>query len=217
MSNSCFYSFCRFVKAGCAVWLQAHPDSRAGGDALREQMGSLQAAPREMVPGCQLPPRSREPGPLGMLVERDKLTLQAAFLLSDLKKKKHLGIIFTQWQQPQNTELEVRWHGRGPQLPVSELCALRPTVSPLKVCFSIYIMGRGFLCSVLIRTKQSNDTAHSLEYSCSVQSQSRVRLFPMPWDCSTPGLPVSHRLVEFAQVHIHWMGDAYLPKKTNRI
>ena len=32
-------------------------------------------------------PRSREPGPLGMLAERDKLTLQAAFLLSDLKKK----------------------------------------------------------------------------------------------------------------------------------
>ena len=113
MSNSCFYSFCLFVKAGCAVWLQAHPDSRAGGDALREQMGRLQAAPREMVPGCQLPPRSREPGPLGMLAERDKLTLQAAFLLSDLKKKKkkHLGIIFPQWQEPQKhwTRSQMTW------------------------------------------------------------------------------------------------------------
>lgn len=104
-------------KPACAVWLQAHPDSRAGGKALREQMGSLQAAPREMLPGCQLPPRSREPGPLGMRAERDKLTLPAAFLLSDLKKKKkaprdNLPSVTT----AQNTKLEVRWHTRGPQL-----------------------------------------------------------------------------------------------------
>ena len=77
MSNSCFYSFCRFVKAGLCSLTPGTP---------RQQSG--QAAPREMVPDCQLAPRSREPGPLGMLAERDKLTLQAAFLLSDFKKKK---------------------------------------------------------------------------------------------------------------------------------
>ena len=29
-----------------------------------------------------------------------------------------------------------------------------------------------------------------------------------PMDCSMPGLPVPHHLPEFAQVHVHWIGDA---------
>jgi len=27
-------------------------------------------------------------------------------------------------------------------------------------------------------------------------------------NCSTPGLPVHHQLPEFAQTHVHWIGDA---------
>ena len=30
-------------------------------------------------------------------------------------------------------------------------------------------------------------------------------------DYSTPGLPVHHHLLEFAQVHIHWISDAIQP------
>ena len=30
-------------------------------------------------------------------------------------------------------------------------------------------------------------------------------------DCSTPGLPVLHYLLEFAQTHVHWVGDAIQP------
>ena len=29
-----------------------------------------------------------------------------------------------------------------------------------------------------------------------------------PMDCSMPGLPVHHQLPEFAQTHVHWIGDA---------
>ena len=29
--------------------------------------------------------------------------------------------------------------------------------------------------------------------------------------CSTPGLPVLHCLLEFAQTHVHWVGDAIQP------
>ena len=29
-----------------------------------------------------------------------------------------------------------------------------------------------------------------------------------PVDCSTPGFPALHYLLEFAQTHIHWVGDA---------
>ena len=32
-----------------------------------------------------------------------------------------------------------------------------------------------------------------------------------PMDCSTPGLPVPHHLLEFAQIHIHCIGDAIQP------
>ena len=28
-----------------------------------------------------------------------------------------------------------------------------------------------------------------------------------PMDCSTPGFPVLHYLPEFAQAHVHWIGD----------
>ena len=27
-------------------------------------------------------------------------------------------------------------------------------------------------------------------------------------DCSTPGFPVLHRLLEFAQIHVHWVNNA---------
>ena len=30
-------------------------------------------------------------------------------------------------------------------------------------------------------------------------------------DCSTPGLPVPHHLLEFAQVHVHCISDAIQP------
>ena len=29
-----------------------------------------------------------------------------------------------------------------------------------------------------------------------------------PMDCSTPGLPVHHQLLEFTQTHVHWVDDA---------
>ena len=32
-----------------------------------------------------------------------------------------------------------------------------------------------------------------------------------PMNCSTPGLPVHHQLLEFTQTHIHWVSDAIQP------
>ena len=29
-----------------------------------------------------------------------------------------------------------------------------------------------------------------------------------PMDCSMPGLPCNHQLLEFTQTHVHWVGDA---------
>ena len=44
----------------------------------------------------------------------------------------------------------------------------------------------------------------------SVQSLSHVRLCN-PMNCSTPGLPVHHQLLEFTQTHVHQVGDAIQP------
>ena len=44
----------------------------------------------------------------------------------------------------------------------------------------------------------------------SVQLLSCVQLCN-PMDCSTPGFPVLHQLLELAQTHVHWVGDAIQP------
>ena len=47
-----------------------------------------------------------------------------------------------------------------------------------------------------------------------VQFSLVARLCPTlsnPMDCSTPGLPVHHQLLESTQTHVHWVGDAIQP------
>ena len=34
-----------------------------------------------------------------------------------------------------------------------------------------------------------------------------------PMDCSTPGFPVLHHLLEFAETHVHQVGDAIQPSR----
>ena len=43
-------------------------------------------------------------------------------------------------------------------------------------------------------------------FSCSVMST-----LCDPMDCSTPGFPALHYLLEFAQTHVHWVDDAIQP------
>ena len=47
-----------------------------------------------------------------------------------------------------------------------------------------------------------------------VQFSSVAQLYPTlcdPMNCSTPGLPVHHHLLEFTQTHIHRVSDAIQP------
>ena len=50
----------------------------------------------------------------------------------------------------------------------------------------------------------------SLHFHVIVQSLSCVR-FCDPLDCRTPGFPVFHHFLEFAQTHVHWIRDAIQP------
>ena len=54
----------------------------------------------------------------------------------------------------------------------------------------------------LLKNSKSNIVA--------VQSLSRIQLFD-PMDCSMPGFPVLHHLLELAQTHVHWVGDTTQP------
>ena len=45
---------------------------------------------------------------------------------------------------------------------------------------------------------------------CCLVTKSRPTLWDS-MDCSMPGFPVLHCLPEFAQIHVHWVGDAIQP------
>ena len=50
--------------------------------------------------------------------------------------------------------------------------------------------------------------------SCSVLLSSVTHLgltLCNPMDCSTPGFPVDHQLLELIQTHVHWVSDAIQP------
>ena len=48
------------------------------------------------------------------------------------------------------------------------------------------------------------------KYCCCSVAQLCLTLF-YPMDCSTPGFPVLHYLLELAQTHVHWVADAIKP------
>ena len=53
---------------------------------------------------------------------------------------------------------------------------------------------------------------YTMEYSvqfCSVTHSCLTLCDPM--DCSMPGFPVHHQLLEFTQTYVHWVGDATQP------
>ena len=52
-------------------------------------------------------------------------------------------------------------------------------------------------------------TVPELCWCCSVAPPCPTLCNPM--DCSTPGFPVLHYFLEFAQTHVHWVSDAIQP------
>ena len=54
---------------------------------------------------------------------------------------------------------------------------------------------------------EGNECCCSVTQSCLTHGRSLCD----PMDCSTPGFPVLHYLLQFAQTHIHCVGDAIQP------
>ena len=61
------------------------------------------------------------------------------------------------------------------------------------------------LLRLLWTARRSNQSILKDQYSSLTQS---CLTLCDPMDCSTPGLPVHHQLLEFTQTHIRWVGDA---------
>ena len=59
-------------------------------------------------------------------------------------------------------------------------------------------------------TIKSLPHVYILSYQFSSVTQSCLTLCD-PMDCSTPGFPVHHQLLELAQTLVHWVGDAIQP------
>ena len=76
-------------------------------------------------------------------------------------------------------------------------------------------VGLNFSSKVLIRFGFQDYTKSTVVYGfktlccCSVTQSCPTLCDPM--DCSTPGLPVPYHLPEFAQVHVHCVGDVVQP------
>ena len=52
----------------------------------------------------------------------------------------------------------------------------------------------------------------TLHTCCGSVAKSRLT-FCNPMDCSTPTFPALHYLLEFAQIYVHWVGDAIQPSR----
>ena len=80
-----------------------------------------------------------------------------------------------------------------------------------QVCFNFYwtIFALQFCVFSVVRQSESTLCLHMC--CCSVTQLCPTLCNPM--DCSRSGLPVPHHLLEFAQIHIHCIGDAVQPSR----
>ena len=75
----------------------------------------------------------------------------------------------------------------------------------------VWIKGNPFTLLVGMQTSTATgENSVEIPSDSSVQSLSCVQLCD-PMDCSMPGLPVLHQLLEFTQTHVHWVNDAIQP------
>ena len=92
---------------------------------------------------------------------------------------------------------------------------IQESVSSCDLTYSL-IWGKlpNLSASCILKTYQRIATA-SLSWSFTVyQFSSVAQSCPTlcdPMNCSTPGLPAHHKLLELTQTHVHWVGDAIQP------
>ena len=76
----------------------------------------------------------------------------------------------------------------------------------------LYFLGFVFQCLNYESMTHLQETwkKNKVTYQFSSVAQSCQTLCD-PMNCSTPGFPVLHQLLELVQAHVHWVGDAIQP------
>ena len=74
-----------------------------------------------------------------------------------------------------------------------------------KLLIFLYLLCHYLLNTIYCLWGHSPWWDHSVQFSSVTQS---CLTLCDPMDCSTPGFPVLHHLLEVARTHIHWVGDA---------
>ena len=123
-------------------------------------------------------------------------------------KSFHSILTSTKWNRLKNQELFLDLEGRGD---------IGQTADP-RWEKQAYTGSHGCLESIKY-IPSSNEaqnilTCFSLFLECLVQFSSVTQLCPTlcdPMNCSTPGLPAHHQLLEFTQTHVHQVDEAIQP------
>ena len=63
---------------------------------------------------------------------------------------------------------------------------------------------------LVLEPRSSDHTEHLTDCRCHLVNKLCLAICD-PMDCSMPGLPVLHQLLEFTQTRFHWVGDAVQP------
>ena len=77
--------------------------------------------------------------------------------------------------------------------------SLEDSMDDLTPYFHFCLSSQWSILKSATKDSQFSSVAHSCLTLCD------------PMDYSTPGFPVHHQLPEFAQTHVHWIGDAIQP------
>ena len=83
------------------------------------------------------------------------------------------------------------------------VCTLSKSLDFLCVSYQITHVNINGYIYIVSKCSQNPRSLCSVAQSCLTVCN--------PTDCSTPGFPVLHYLPEFAQIHVHWVGDAIQP------
>ena len=121
------------------------------------------------------------------------------------------------WIWACNIPSQIKWHSGDGVLRISLDTRSLECFSRSFVPRYYYNILTGFITSLRRGSIQMNicyegvfkEHFSSVQFS-SFQSISHVWLCN-PMNCSTPGPPVHHHLLEFTQTHVHWVGDAIQP------
>jgi len=77
-----------------------------------------------------------------------------------------------------------------------------------------WVLASGSQTAIFLLCRLRMEGARELCLFSSVQFSSVAQSCPTLWDpmdCSTPGFPVHHQLLEPTQIHVHWVSDTVQP------